>query len=556
MKLRQLSIALAVALLVVAGFWVMGDALRGLNVPDAPTEPQFAERRVSEPPPLRETPASMAERRGFWLRMLTTGDERDVQWAVAQLRAGGEAGRAAVLAAAERSLRSNKALVQQALEFLLADPRADCFQLARDVLDSTDPHAVNRALLILARLGPEAESVAPQVAALAVDRPYPIPQYAMTALAAMGTAQAEEAAKDAVQRMDAGQRAFGYVALAQMARPGIAAFLRDAFERETQPGTKLAAAEGLVRSGDDTPIAWLHGELRRTTAGTPQFEGALRILAQAADETAGRILARRAEDPLETGKRRANAIEPLRPFPLPAIKATLVRAGRSGQPVDARVAAWDQLVRKGPPSAFRDLLSMLVVPGAAAAEDRRVAALVLGRLRRADAADGLIAALARLQAGEEEERSLYLRALCLTGSEKGAEVVARAIAADHTGFGRGGTAFDVYGVLGDLTPALRRVYGRQFVRALAGEFGEPSGTGLQFLLLAMITCGGPEAAPWIERYVHHDEREIRDAAVTALAFVGRPESLDVLTRAWRRKQDDLLRDVLRDTIEKLQYLAP
>ena len=92
MRLRQFSVACGMALVVVAGFWVMGDALRGLDVPDAPTEPQFAERRVSEPPPLRETPPGTAERRGFWLRMLTTGDERDVQWAVAQLRADGDVG--------------------------------------------------------------------------------------------------------------------------------------------------------------------------------------------------------------------------------------------------------------------------------------------------------------------------------------------------------------------------------------------------------------------------------------------------------------------------------
>jgi hypothetical protein len=130
------------------------------------------------------------------------------------------------------------------------------------------------------------------------------------------------------------------------------------------------------------------------------------------------------------------------------------------------------------------------------------------------------------------------------------------VVADHTGFGLGGTAFDVFGVLGELTPELRAALGEQMVRGLAGELGETAGSGLQFLLLAMVTCGTPDAAPQVERHVHHSHREIRDAAVTALAFVGRPKSLDVLTQAWRRKQDDLLRETLRDTLEKVQYLAP
>jgi hypothetical protein len=314
MRLRQLAVVVFVALVVAGGYWVLSDAIVALNVPPEPTEPHFEERQVVEPPPLRETPPGMAERRGFWLRMLTTGDERDVKWAVTQLRRDGEASRAEVLAAAQRSLRSNKALVQQALEFLLADPREDCYPLARDVLESDDPHAVNRALLLLAELGTVAEPVAPRLATLAVEREYPIPQYAMTALAAIGTPVAESAANDAVMRMEPEQRAFGYVALAKMSRPGVVAFLKAAFESEEQPGTKLAAAEGLVRSGDETPIAWLRGELDRVPHGTPHFEGCLRTLALARDEVALRFFVRRAEDPLENGKRRANALAALLPY--------------------------------------------------------------------------------------------------------------------------------------------------------------------------------------------------------------------------------------------------
>lgn len=554
MRLRQIAVVVLVALVVAAGYWVLSDALRGLNVPPPAREPRFEERVVTEAPPVLETPPGMAERRGFWMKMLTTGDERDVFWAVTQLRRDGEAGRTAVLEAAQRSIRSNKALVQQALEFLLADPRPDCYPLARDVLESDDPHAVNRALLILAKLGTLGEPIADRLATLAVDREYPIPQYAMTALVAIGTDAAESAARDAVRRMEPGQRAFGYVAIAKLARPGVVEFLEQAFETEERPETRLGAAEGLVHCGRDLPLPWLREELDRAPYGSPHHEAVLRVLALARDEAALGVYTQRAEDMLETGKRRANALEALQPFEYAPLRATLVRCGRSGLPVDTRVEAWHQLVVKGPGSHYDDLRSMLLVPGPAASEDRRVAALVLGRLRRPDAASPLIDALARLDATERDERSLYLRALCLTGSPEAAETVARAVAADHAGFGLGGTAFDVYGVLGDLTPELRSALGAQFRRALAGELGELGGSGLQILLLAMPSCGSRDAAAAIERFVLHDEREIREAAVTALSFVGRPDSLPVLLRAWRSPQDDLLRDVLRDAIEKLQFL--
>ena len=59
----------------------------------------------------------------------------------------------------------------------------------------------------------------------------------------------------------------------------------------------------------------------------------------------------------------------------------------------------------------------------------------------------------------------------------------------------------------------------------------------------------------MEPYVEHDDREIREAAVSGLAFLGRRESLVVLRRLWKHKLDALLRDQLADTIEKLQFRA-
>jgi hypothetical protein len=116
-------------------------------------------------------------------------------------------------------------------------------------------------------------------------------------------------------------------------------------------------------------------------------------------------------------------------------------------------------------------------------------------------------------------------------------------------------AFDAFTVFGSLTTEFREKLGPELLRALDGQFGTPSGAGLQFLLLATPLCCDEEAAEYVERFVGHDDREIREAAIAGLAFIGRPDSLLVLRRAWRRKQDDLLRLMLADTMEKLQFRA-
>ena len=86
MNLRRGAIAVAAALLMVGLFWAMGDALDGLNVPPDPLEPKFEERVVVEPPPIVDPAPDLAARRSFWMRMLTTGDQRDVDWARTQIR--------------------------------------------------------------------------------------------------------------------------------------------------------------------------------------------------------------------------------------------------------------------------------------------------------------------------------------------------------------------------------------------------------------------------------------------------------------------------------------
>lgn len=555
MSVRRAAVAIAAAALLAGLVWVMGDALDALNVPPDPMEPKFEERQVLEPPPLVEPVPDLAARRSFWLRMLITGDQADVDWAKTQIRRDGDPGRAAVLEAAKRTVRSNPAFVQQALDILLESPRGDCFPLAREVLGSRDPHGVNRALLLLARLGPEAAPVVDELATLAVEREYPIPQYAMTALANIGTDSAREAATDAVGRMDAGQRAFGYVALAEFGGAEVIAFMRQAFDVETDPLAKLAAAEGLVRAGDRSTVPWLRQELERADMGTPYYDGTLRVLARAKDEEALRRYLKVATDKLESDKRRANALERVRDYPLDVLLTPLGEVLRDRNTIEARVPAWEILIRKDAPGRLDDLEALLFAPGPGGAGDRRVAALVLGRLRRPESAPALIDSLGRLAPDEREERGLYHRALAMTGALEAAPVIARAIAGDTSGFGTGGVAFDISTVFGELTQEFRAELGVHVRRALDGKFGQPAGAGLQTLLMATPICCGSEAAEIVEIYVDHDERQIREAAVTALAFVGRRDSLIVLRRAWKRPQDDLLRARMADTIEKLQYVA-
>jgi len=546
---------LAAMVAVVGLFWIMGDAFKGLNVPPDATEPTFHEQVTTDPPPIFEPPPDMAARQSFWMRMLITGDRRDVDWAKVQFRRVGAPGRAQVLAAAERCVRSNMAFVEQALDILLESPGPDCYPFARDVLESRDPHAVNRAVLLLAELGEVAEPLAPRLATLAVEREYPIPRYAMTALARIGTPRARDAAMDAVTRMAPGQRAFGYVALAEIGGDDVIAFMRDAFAVETEPATKLAAAEGLVRAGDDTALPWLRAELARADRGTIYYDGTLRVLARALDDEALRRYAALATDRLESDKSRANAIEMIADYPLSKVNEPLGRVLQDRTSIDARVAAWEVLILKNAPGRLDDVQALLFAPGPGGADDRRVGALVLGRLRRPETARALIDALARLAPNETEERGLYLRALGLTGADEGAEVIVRAVAGDTSGFGVGGTALDAFTVFGSLTPEFRKKLGPELLRALDGQFGAPEGAGLQFLLLATPLCCGEEAAEYVERFVGHDDREIREAAISGLAFIGRQDSLLVLRRAWRRKQDDLLRATLTDTMEKLQFRA-
>jgi len=553
--LRRASIAAAVMAFVVALFWVMGDALEGLNVPRAPLEPTFEESAATTPPPIVDPPPGLDARRSFWLLMLTTGDEHDVEWSKVQIRRDGKPARALVLGAGMRSIRSNLAFVQQALDILLESPAEDCYPFARDVLESRDPHAVNRAVLLLAELGALAEPLAPRLATLAVEREYPIPQYAMTALARIGTPAARDAAMDAVSRMDAAQRGFGYVALAEIGGDEVIEFMRAAFEVESEPLTKLAAAEGLVRAGDETPLPWLRAELARTVRGTHQYSGSLRVLARAQDDEALQLFVAIATDTHESDKNRANAIETIAHYPLSKLYEPLGRVVADRLSIDARVAALDVLIRKDAPGRLDDVRALLFAPGRAGADDRRVGALVLGRLRRPDTARALIDALSRLAPNENEDRALYLRALALTGADEAAELIARAIASDTSGFGVGGLAFDVLTVLGSVTPEFRKTLGPELLRALDGAFGSPSGSGLQSLILATPVCCGEEAAAFIEPFVEHRDRPIREASISALAFCGRQDSLLVLRRAWRRKQDELLRATLADTIEKLQFRA-
>ncbi len=553
MSSKRTTLAVLVALSAAGLFFVLREdsapAAGGPAVPRA----QFEETLVEEPPPVVEPTPDSAARRAYWLSMLSTGSEDDVAWARRQIAHAGPQARDEVLRAAERTLVSNTAFLQQALDILLESPGDDCATLAVEALASRDPHVVTRALLLLGQVRAPDGALA-RIGELAAERPYPVPQHAMSALARAGTAEAARVAVDAVGRMQPAQRAYGYIALAALGGDEVREFLRGAFEEETDPSVKLGAAEALVALEDATPIAWLHAELDRLDAAVWQREAALRVLAKARDERARAELLARVDDVAANSPERAAAIETLAPYPLDGLRETLLRAaeGHGAGDIDARVAAVDRLVREQAPGAWQELVRHLTSP---VASDRRVSALVLGRHRTPEGARALVAALPQLAPDDIEHRRLYLRALCLASLPETAETLVRAFVDDHETIGVGGTAFEVLRVLGETTPEFRAAFGAHVVRALDGAYGAPSDSGLWCLLHAVPTCCDASAAAPVERQVAHADRDIREAAVTALAFVGRAESLVVLRRAWRAPQDQLLRSSLRDTIAKLQFRA-
>lgn len=552
MSARRFGIAAAVALTVVIGAVVFG----GLSeTQETVRPPPFPETISTEPPPDFGERPTPAECLAYWRSLMLMGDDDDVEWAKYQLRRTGEVARLEVLAAAQRSVRSNPAFLEHALEYLLEDPQADTLPLARDCLTSRDPFVVTRAATLIGAVGgPGAEEAAEQLAEAAATRENPVPRYALAALAKIGGPRCARAAMDAVERMEPRWTGLGYVALGKMGGEDVIAFLAKAYESQDDPDLRMAAAEGLLVAGDDTPRPWLRSELDRLAEGSPLGEAALQVLANAGDPAALPVLAERVRDRFDAPRAEA-AVELLANYALADKEALLQEASGPGNSLDTRLDAWEGLVRSESGGAYEDLLELLQATGPTARDEHRIALLVLGRLQRKGALPALKRFLAFVDPTDVERRSLALRALLLGGDPAAAPTIVKAVVADDNDYGTGGVAFNVYTGLGGAAHALKDALAPELVAALQGEYGTAKRNGLQHLILSAGVCCGPEIAPVVEPFVMHDDREIREAAISVLVFRGREESVHVLRQAWRRRQDEYTRDQLRHALEALHYRA-
>ncbi len=565
---RQIAIALLIAGLVL----LLGKALTGglamLDVREPSGQPNLPEFLALEPPPDFGPAPSIAERRAFWMQNFLTGDEDDAQWGLRQIRHDGDPSRAAVIDAAKRAMASSPALVQHTLDMIADDPRVADREFAVAALESRSEQTIIRAANVLGVLGKAAGGCEERLAQLGVERSLPVPRHVFTALARIGTPAAVAALNDAFTRADRTERGWVYVALGTIGSPRAVEILKRHFGKVAEDAERASIAEGLTLAGDDTALPWLRERSARLGDGSTLGEAMLRVLANAKDGLAREKLVFRATDPLEQDDRREQAVTFLRNYPVEDVDEALrfasvwrPRGTTSENPRKVRIAALESRVLMEAPGAEEQLHDLLFAAGDGGAADREVAALVVGRLRRAELADDVAEAIGTLAPTEERLRTWFLRALVLCGDPAYADTVVAGIAADTGPFGVGGVAFDVYVGLGGATRQMRTALGASVRRALpsefgkVGEFGELSGSGLQHLILAAGWAEDRDAASLVEPFMLHDVREIRDAALRVLPEIGRRESLAVMRKAWRRKMDAGQREALRLAMQKLHHSA-
>ena len=561
---RRIAVVLVVAALVVMLALALRSGLRGLDVSsNGPRSPRLDENLTREPVPDFGPTPSIEERRAFWHLMLTTGDEADAEWSLAQIERGGAEARAELMAAARRALRSNPALVQRALDVAISDPRPDDLAVARDALDSTSDQVLLRVATLLRALGPDARGTESALGRLARRQSMHVPRAAYGALAAIGT---DDAVREIVAACDATStqyRPWGYVALGAIGSDEALAALRGLFESlpENDVVGRAAVAEALMRCGDRRGLPWVGERLATVGNGSDEGERMLRTLAEARDSRARELLVRRATDPFETADRREEAVHLLRKLPIEEVDEALWFASRhqpaganEPTPPEVRLSALETRVLMGAPGAKSELVKLLT--SASGTGDREVAAKVVGRLRRPDLAPAVAAALEATAFRDERLRSWMTRALTLSGDPRFAPQIVAEMVRDRGGFGSGGPAFEIWTGLAGANEALGRAVVVAAERALRAT-GEdaPGGSGLQHLLLVLRWGGRRESADVVARFLLSDVREIRDAALDAYETVAKPNALGPLRRLWARPLDELQREELRIAMRKIHHAA-
>ena len=341
------------------------------------------------------------------------------------------------------------------------------------------------------------------------------------------------------------------LALGRHGGPRAVGILRGLWERGPE-GERMAAAEGLVTAGDLTPV-----ETLRAAWTSRRDEVALILLARAADDVAFRALDARLRDPFESPVRKVEAVTLLASFPAER-KAALLRqiAQDARQQRDVRVEAWEALVRAGGGDDEAVLLRMLRAEGPSAQEDRYVAALVLGRLRRTQHASALIEA-SRREDSTAEVRTKVLSALALCGASEGAETLVAALVADPSPHESADSVAVNLGVTLAAPPApLAKLLAPLVQDALEGRRG-PLGPRAKFelVVLAGRVCGS-EVVPLLEQFLTDEDRHVRSAATRVLAYLRGPTTEAALRTAWWKPQDPYTRGAIAETLLRLSLDTP
>lgn len=547
----RLAVAAIAAAAVAGAAWITW-SMRTTG--PAPSPLDVPETNADAPPPVVPEPRTEAERVERLIRdFLFAGDNEDAVWARGILERGGEYARTEVGEAARRCLRSNRAFVEHALDVLLRDPRPGDVPLAAEALDSPDTQVTRRALLLLGRVGgPGAHAVIVRIADVAKDS-WPAPVWALDALVALGGDDAVEQVVRVATSPEflAGAQEQALASLGRLGGERAREVLRREFEAAVSEERIIAAAQGLVEMKDPTPIP----KLRAMLAANGD-DRALNLLARAQDDAALAELESRLRAPIESEARQAQALAMLAYFPYERRAAILRFASTAGRPRDVRVAAWEQRVVDGGPTEGAEARNLLRAEGAAAKEDRYVAALVLSRLKDAATVQALLAA-EKANRDDHELRAILLRSLALTGAPEAAETVVRAIASDPSAHaGPESLGFQIWQMIPVSAPAFRTAAAPWVRQGLEGKLGPLSGSAKLHLILAAAATCGPEIEPLLAPYLTDENRHLREATSTAIVNVATSTTAAALRNAWWRKQDAFTRTDLERALRRVALVRP
>ena len=559
MPSRPVVIAAAAASVVVAGVLVLSVETPRPAVP--PPAPAAAPAALVEGgsilrPPEFPPVAGDEDRVIQWVRTFQTGADDDVAWAASRLRLAGGEGRRAVRDAAQVSIESNTALVEQALEFLGAEPEDADVPFAVAALGCRDPQAVVRGIRLLAvRPGPDRDATARAIAAAAARGELNVRLEVLAALAKIGGDAAADEAIRVIQSSPFADAPAGYGAIAGLRSDRLHRALLAAFGTETNVAVRFAVADALVTGGDSSPEAWLESLVRSPPPGPLDYaDAALGVLAKLQNATALARIGATLADPLGGTAARVIAVRRLASYPIEARRvwlesaATTTAAGDD----DVRIEALEALVRAGAPGAL-DTLTRLLREGDSGSAT--IAALVCGRVRRPEAAAALTDAMRRSDVSDDA-RVFALRALVLAGARGSAETIARAIAADHgPDDAPASMAHNACAMLGESGADFRAALGRELLRALGGEFGPLSGAGLIEIVRAAGLCCGPEASGALAARLADADAAVRSNAVLALGYAAGPDTEQDLRAAWWRAADAGERASIAQAMERAHFRA-